>query len=156
MAPAHGACPLPRVSPGWTPSPGRFLHREWRQGQADARKQLGVYPHAVERTVAALHELLDRNRQQPTEAVELKWLYRDRIADRPDFELAETFLNSVTRRLFGIRDVNPHADLLTVRFWRGMQASQAAGDVPDFYPYRACRRLHGADEPAAGEAPPPG
>lgn len=40
-----------------------------------------------------------------------------------------------------------HGDLFTVRFWRDMQRRQEAGELPDFYPYPADRRLrHGRDE----------
>ena len=34
-----------------------------------------------------------------------------------------------------------HGDLFGVRFWREMQERQKAGDVPDFFPYPASRRL---------------
>jgi isocitrate dehydrogenase kinase/phosphatase len=34
-----------------------------------------------------------------------------------------------------------HGDLFTVRFWRGMQERQEAGEFPDFFPYPAHRRL---------------
>jgi isocitrate dehydrogenase kinase/phosphatase len=34
-----------------------------------------------------------------------------------------------------------HADLLTVAFWRKLQRLQAAGEIPDFHPYPAERRL---------------
>lgn len=34
-----------------------------------------------------------------------------------------------------------HADLLTVEFWREMQRRQAAGELPDFFPYPPFRRL---------------
>jgi isocitrate dehydrogenase kinase/phosphatase len=34
-----------------------------------------------------------------------------------------------------------HADLLTVAWWRGIQRTQEHGDIPDFYPYPAERRL---------------
>ncbi|HEV2734421.1 MAG TPA: bifunctional isocitrate dehydrogenase kinase/phosphatase [Longimicrobiaceae bacterium] len=37
-----------------------------------------------------------------------------------------------------------HADLLTVAFWREMQRRQAAGEIPDFFPYPRCRRLRAA------------
>lgn len=119
---------------------GRFIGREWREGQADSRERLGVYPAAVERTVAALREWVDGERRHPGEAVELKWLYRDRVAERPDFELAETFFNSVTRRVFGTRGANPEAEFTetvppTGRFgswepaWRGYRGGLAAEDV---------------------------
>lgn len=35
-----------------------------------------------------------------------------------------------------------HAELLTVKFWRETQRRQAEGELPDFFPYPECRRLH--------------
>lgn len=37
--------------------------------------------------------------------------------------------------------LDAHGDLLGVRFWREMQERQQAGDLPDFFPYPAARRL---------------
>ena len=37
--------------------------------------------------------------------------------------------------------MDAHRDLFTVRFWREMQERQKAGEVPDFFPYPAARRL---------------
>jgi isocitrate dehydrogenase kinase/phosphatase len=37
--------------------------------------------------------------------------------------------------------LDAHGDLFGVRFWREMQERQQAGDVPDFFPYPAARRL---------------
>jgi len=35
-----------------------------------------------------------------------------------------------------------HADLFTVDFWKDRQAHVRLGEVPDVFPYKACRRLH--------------
>jgi isocitrate dehydrogenase kinase/phosphatase len=42
-----------------------------------------------------------------------------------------------------LRDIflGAHEDLLTVEYWRGMQAKQKAGEVVDVFPYGASRRL---------------
>jgi isocitrate dehydrogenase kinase/phosphatase len=34
-----------------------------------------------------------------------------------------------------------HEDLLTVAYWRGLQRTQESGEIPDFHPYPAERRL---------------
>jgi isocitrate dehydrogenase kinase/phosphatase len=49
-----------------------------------------------------------------------------------------------------------HAELLTVAWWRGIQRTQERGDIPDFYPYPAERRLRLDPPPRPGPAPPPG
>ena len=37
-----------------------------------------------------------------------------------------------------------HGDLFTCRFWHDMQARQRAGEIVDFFPYPASRRLDAA------------
>jgi isocitrate dehydrogenase kinase/phosphatase len=37
-----------------------------------------------------------------------------------------------------------HGDLLTARFWRGVQERVRSGELEDIYPYREDQRLHHA------------
>jgi isocitrate dehydrogenase kinase/phosphatase len=55
-------------------------------------------------------------------------------------QLGETFMRS-------------HADLLTVAFWRRMQELAREGEVIDFFPYRASRRLPSRVLPRALHSP---
>src|SRR5206468_9722210 len=81
-------------------APGRFVRREWGGWQADARERLELYPLAVDAAVADVRSLVRAGPWRAEQAVEAKWLFVDRIADREDHELAETFFNSVVRRVF--------------------------------------------------------
>ncbi len=78
----------------------RFLNREWRQQQNDAAERIDLYAAAVARAV----ETLGRAEVDGAGA-------RDRFATltggRPDAELAETFYNSVMRRVLAIVGVDP-------------------------------------------------
>ena len=89
---------------------GRFARREWRQAREDAQERLALYPRAVERAVREVAAMLDGQRERPEEAVEMKWLFLDRVAEREDLELAETFFNSVTRRVFRIAGSVPEVE----------------------------------------------
>lgn len=89
---------------------GRFERRAWAAAQADARERLALWPAAVDGAVADVRGVLDDRRRVRAEAVELKWLYVDLVANRPDRELAETFFNSVTRRVFHTVGSQPDAE----------------------------------------------
>jgi isocitrate dehydrogenase kinase/phosphatase len=87
----------------------RFEERDWRAGQRDAEERLTLYPRAVEATVGRLEgsrAAIDRG--------ELKRLFAQRIRDLPDAEIAETFFNSVVRRVYGTVGVD-HGSEFTAR-----------------------------------------
>jgi len=103
-------------------APGRFLERAWVEHQADASERLSVHKQRVWAVVDAARPLLPSDRQQARAA----WLrarrrYVTLVADRPDLELAETFYNSVTRRLFRIVGLDVELEFL----WLGPTALPA-------------------------------
>lgn len=78
----------------------RFEHRDWHGMQADSAERLEVYANAVDQIVARIHELLeDRTHSRPV-WMAIKAVYSGLIDERDDWEIAETFFNSVTRRIF--------------------------------------------------------
>jgi isocitrate dehydrogenase kinase/phosphatase len=88
---------------------GRFARREWRDWQADAAERLELFPRSVAETVDAVREVVQAGWDE-AHAVEAKWLFVDRIAERDDHELAETFYNSVVRRVFATVGVDASAE----------------------------------------------
>ncbi len=72
---------------------------EWDLQAYDARERLVLHRTIVNRTVDRLDAVLPDN-DRKTLWISVKEHYRERIASRDDLELAETFFNSVTRRLF--------------------------------------------------------
>jgi isocitrate dehydrogenase kinase/phosphatase len=78
----------------------RFGARDWTGIQRDAAERLDLYTAAVRTAIAALEDLLgDAVRVRDT-WTGLKSAYVERVVTRDDADLAETFFNSVTRRLF--------------------------------------------------------
>ncbi|MDB4950849.1 MAG: hypothetical protein JWM27_3498 [Gemmatimonadetes bacterium] len=108
-------------------APGRFARREWAQGQADARARLELYPHAVQAAVAEVQALVAAEGWSGEQAVEAKWLFVDRIAERDDAELAETFYNSVVRRVFETVGVNAEAEFTATVPVHGRGGERAIG-----------------------------
>jgi isocitrate dehydrogenase kinase/phosphatase len=85
----------------------RFEQRDWPGGARDARERLELYRHTVDVVVAALEDLLAGLLRDPAAWRLIKGVYAEAIGDFPDLQLAETFFNSVTRRLFVTVGVDP-------------------------------------------------
>ena len=80
----------------------RFVNHEWDQHLHDTRDRLSLHRRCVEACVAALEPLTD---PLPEDERRELWVaarhnFAQDIAWRADSELAETFFNSVTRRIF--------------------------------------------------------
>ncbi len=91
----------------------RFARRDVAGMQDDARRRLALYDESVSRTVAGLTELLDERVEQRAVWISIKAVFSGLAADCTDWELAETFYNSVTRRIFttvGVDDEIEFAD----------------------------------------------
>jgi isocitrate dehydrogenase kinase/phosphatase len=99
----------------------RFLNREWREWQEDAAERLDLYAAAVAGAVERLDGAeIDGARARDRFAAE--------IGARPDAEIAETFYNSVMRRVLAIVGVDP-----------ALEFTAAADGVADAEPvHRAC------------------
>jgi len=82
---------------------GRFLAREWREAQNDAQERLDLYPRAVDAVVARL-------RGTGVDGPATRERYASLVAGRADAEIAETFYNSVMRRVLEIVGVDPAAE----------------------------------------------
>jgi isocitrate dehydrogenase kinase/phosphatase len=78
----------------------RFEQRDWTGAQADARARLELYKAHVDAAVADVHDILEDAVMERTVWAAMKSDHARRTAHRPDAELAETFFNSVTRRVF--------------------------------------------------------
>ncbi len=90
----------------------RFERRDWHGMQADAVERLDLYGHVIAGIVAELGAVLgDRVQDRPLWA-QMKAAYSWRIRDRAHLELAETFFNSVTRRIFATVGVDPAIEFL--------------------------------------------
>jgi isocitrate dehydrogenase kinase/phosphatase len=85
----------------------RFEQRDWHGMQDDALERLELYKKIVDGTVAETQAVLSEAVKQETIWVQMKACYSRCIAGYGDFEIAETFFNSITRRIFATVGVDP-------------------------------------------------
>jgi isocitrate dehydrogenase kinase/phosphatase len=94
----------------------RFENGEWRGMQQDARERLELYGRCVTRTVEGVSQVVGPRPQDRALWAEMKAAYSRSIAHCPDVELAETFFNSVTRRIFATVGVDPRIEYVASDF----------------------------------------
>ncbi|HEX6368974.1 MAG TPA: bifunctional isocitrate dehydrogenase kinase/phosphatase [Longimicrobium sp.] len=87
---------------------GRFLRREWADGQRDARERLTLYAVAIDHAVDALSGRIAR--PEGEEDAAFKTRFQEMVARRADAEVAGTFFNSVVRRVLGTRGVDARTE----------------------------------------------
>ena len=88
-----------------------FTRRSWTSQDADAVKRLLVHTEIVQRTVAEIHPHLRTTPDRRGTWRTARTAYKRRITQRTDLELAETFFNSVTRRIFTTIGVDNNVEL---------------------------------------------
>jgi isocitrate dehydrogenase kinase/phosphatase len=93
-------------------APERFLNRRWTQVQADTTERLSLYAAVVDQTETVIRSLLENRVADGMVWAAAKADYAARIASMDDRELAETFFNSVTRRIFGTVGVNRQIEFI--------------------------------------------
>src|SRR6516162_8446077 len=84
----------------------RFETRDWAGAQADAAERLALYRQRVHWAVETLSGLLDAPKSAETWSA-MKAAFADAVAARADTEIAETFFNSVARRMQGTVGADP-------------------------------------------------
>lgn len=95
-----------------------FKEKKWTEGRALARERLDLYSHFVAQTIS---EFKARQAVHPECAatnfwVDVKKTYWELIQDRLDLELAETFFNSISRRMFRTTGVNTKIEFTLEEF----------------------------------------
>ena len=90
----------------------KFAQRDWRGMQTDARERLDLYKNVVDETVAQVNELLGERDTDTEIWIETKVVYGALVATMNLWELAETFFNSITRRIFATVGVNPQIEFV--------------------------------------------
>jgi isocitrate dehydrogenase kinase/phosphatase len=93
-----------------------FEQRHWLGMQEETVARLDLYNHSVDQLVIVLTELLKERIADKLIWAGIKAVYSGKIADRDDWELAETFFNSVTRRIFSTVGVDPQIEFVDTDF----------------------------------------
>ncbi len=114
----------------------RFLQRDWEAHQADAQERLDLHKQFVNVAVKECRSALPDDDHEARRCwIATRGRYVELIAPRLDFELAETFYNSVTRRLFDIVGLDSELEFL----WLGPTAlpvDDATGGEYTIYPIK--------------------
>jgi isocitrate dehydrogenase kinase/phosphatase len=95
---------------------GRFERREWAGEASDATERLDLYGRCIDRLEAEVRSSLGRRIGDRALWAGMKALFSGQIADRPDCELAETFFNSLTRRVFATVGVDSNVEFVDSDF----------------------------------------
>ena len=90
----------------------RFEARDWAGAQSDATERLTLYKAHVDAAVADVQDILEDGVMERTVWAAMRSIHGLLIKGRPDLELAETFFNSVTRRVFSTVGVDPAIEYL--------------------------------------------
>lgn len=98
----------------------RFENRDWNGMQADATDRLSLYKVEIDPAIAELRDHLQTKTYDKSLWKKMKSAYSAMIADRADWELAETFFNSVTRRIFATVGVDPEVEFVDSDFTPSM------------------------------------
>jgi len=91
----------------------RFATRDWHGMRADATERLMLYREVIDRTEQRIRQRVGDRLHDKALWRHIRTAYSRCIADRPDAELAETFFNSVTRRIFNTVGVDPRIEFVT-------------------------------------------
>jgi len=78
---------------------GRFERCDWRGAVADAADRLDLYGHVIDELESEVRSILGKRVSDRHLWAAMKTAYSRHISGRPDGELAETFFNSITRRI---------------------------------------------------------
>ncbi|HEX3527065.1 MAG TPA: bifunctional isocitrate dehydrogenase kinase/phosphatase [Thermoanaerobaculia bacterium] len=88
----------------------RFERCDWIGTRLDTVERLALYPRSIRRTYATLEDYLGARISDRELWAEMKEAYTRATIGRDDFELAETYFNSLTRRVFPHVGVDPAID----------------------------------------------
>jgi len=112
----------------------RHERREWQGIQQDARDRLDLHGRFVTSAIAQLRDELGMRAAGRSVWTEAKRIYLEAVGDRADHELAQTFFNSVTRRLLDTVGVDPALEFVDAEYDR--PRGPAATPVFTSYPPR--------------------
>jgi isocitrate dehydrogenase kinase/phosphatase len=88
----------------------RFELRDWRAASADVEARLALYGEVISDLLVELGELLGADLAHEELWRAIKRAYGERATSRANPELARTFFNSTTRRIFSTVGVNPEIE----------------------------------------------
>jgi isocitrate dehydrogenase kinase/phosphatase len=94
----------------------RFLKREWRGSFDDARERLRLYSLILSSLTNRVRELMAERLNDRSIWIATKAAYSALIAQSPRWEIAESFFNSLTRRIFATEGVTQAIEFVDTDF----------------------------------------
>ena len=94
----------------------RFIDRDWQAMRTDATRRLELYREAVDHIEADIRQLLANRVQDKRIWANIKTAYSSRLISNDNWELAETFFNSITRRIFSTVGVDSNIEFVDTIF----------------------------------------
>jgi isocitrate dehydrogenase kinase/phosphatase len=113
---------------------GRFARRDWAGAVADATERLDMYAGVIDGVERVVRETLADRVADRVVWASIKAVYSGLIARRDDWELAETFFNSVTRRIFATVGVDGSIEFVDSDF----DTRTSCGRTPPSWSRRSC------------------
>jgi len=95
---------------------GRFDRREWRSALEDSTERLDLYGEVIGRLEEEVRAQLDSRVSERLVWAGMKAVYSGMIGGRQDWDLAETFFNSLTRRIFATEGVDQNIEYVDSDF----------------------------------------
>lgn len=93
-----------------------FERRDWTELQHNGRRRLTLYAQGVQRAIDAAGQVLAERADDRVVWLGAKAAYSALVAQRPDWDLAETFFNSVGRRMLGTVGVDELVEFVDTDF----------------------------------------
>ena len=94
----------------------RFAERDKAGMASDHVERLDLYSNAGNHAAEAVKAMLGERIEDRSIWASMKAVYSGLIQERPDWELAETFFNSVTRKIFVTVGVDPRVEFVDTDF----------------------------------------
>jgi len=94
----------------------RFLERDWAGSYADAAARLHLYTQVLDRLTAHIRELTGTRLRERAIWAAIKAVYSALILNSPAWEVAESFFNSLTRRVFATEGVDQAIEFVDTDF----------------------------------------
>jgi isocitrate dehydrogenase kinase/phosphatase len=94
----------------------RFVRQEWQASIEDAARRLDVYAQRVDDLAGIMALLLGERVEDELVWAATKAVYSGRIAERGNWELAETFFNSISRKVLSTVGADPDGQFVDTDF----------------------------------------
>src|SRR5881398_2010587 len=94
----------------------RFLARDWQGSYADAAERLRLYARQMETLTEQFKKIMGTRLSERSVWTGMKAVYSSLIAQSPKREIAESFFNSLTRRVFATEGVDQAIEFVDTDF----------------------------------------